>query len=171
MLRNFKWHRIPEDSCATSQPHTFTPVSPQSETAPLLPLPVPSQPLDNNSGPPSDKQLSSLLSKPLWEHLPWHHVVPKTNNCSVVHWSPCLSHYIQRPKCNQFSSVQSLSHVLLFATPWIAARQAACPSPTPRVHPNSRPSSWWCHPAISSSVLPFSSCPQSLTGSESFPMS
>ena len=46
-----------------------------------------------------------------------------------------------------------------------------CPSPTPRVHPNSRPSSRWCHPAISSSVIPFSSCPQSLPASESFPMS
>ena len=46
-----------------------------------------------------------------------------------------------------------------------------CPSPTPRVHPDSRPSSWWCHPAISSSVVPFSSCPQYLPGSESFPMS
>ena len=46
-----------------------------------------------------------------------------------------------------------------------------CPSPTPRVHPNSCPSSRWCHPAISSSVVPFSSCPQSLPASESFPMS
>ena len=46
-----------------------------------------------------------------------------------------------------------------------------CPSPTPRVHPNSCPSSRWCHPAISSSVIPFSSCPQSLPASESFPMS
>ena len=46
-----------------------------------------------------------------------------------------------------------------------------CPSPTPRVHLNSHPSSWWCHPAISSSVVPFSSCPQSLPASESFPMS
>ena len=46
-----------------------------------------------------------------------------------------------------------------------------CPSPTPRVHPNPRPSSRWCHPAISSSVVPFSSCPQSLPASESFPMS
>ena len=46
-----------------------------------------------------------------------------------------------------------------------------CPSPTPGVHSNSRPSSWWCHPAISSSVIPFSSCPQSLPASESFPMS
>ena len=46
-----------------------------------------------------------------------------------------------------------------------------CPSPTPRVHPDSRPLSQWCHPAISSSVVPFSSCPQSLPASGSFPMS
>ena len=45
-----------------------------------------------------------------------------------------------------------------------------CPSPTPGVHSNSRPSSRWCHPAISSSVVPFSSCPQLLPASESFPM-
>ena len=46
-----------------------------------------------------------------------------------------------------------------------------CLSPTPGVYPNSCPSSRWCHPAISSSVFPFSSCPQSLPASESFPMS
>ena len=46
-----------------------------------------------------------------------------------------------------------------------------CPSPTPRVHPNSRPLSQWCHPAISPSVIPFSSCPQSLPASGSFLMS
>ena len=46
-----------------------------------------------------------------------------------------------------------------------------CPSPTPRVHPNSWPLSRWYHPAISSSVIPFSSCPQSLPASGSFPMS
>ena len=45
-----------------------------------------------------------------------------------------------------------------------------CPSPTPGVHPNSCPSSRWCHPAISSSVVPFS-CPQSLPASGSFPVS
>ena len=44
------------------------------------------------------------------------------------------------------------------------------PSPTPGVYSDSCPSSWWCHPAISSSVIPFSSCPQSLPGSGSFPM-
>ena len=45
------------------------------------------------------------------------------------------------------------------------------PSPTPGVHSDSRPSSRWCHQAISSSVIPFSSCPQSFPASESFPMS
>ena len=46
-----------------------------------------------------------------------------------------------------------------------------CPSPTPGVHSDSCPSSRWCHPAISSSVVPFCFCPQSLPASESFPMS
>ena len=45
-----------------------------------------------------------------------------------------------------------------------------CPSPTPRAYPNSCPSSRWCHPAISSSVFPFSSCPKSLPALGSFPM-
>ena len=46
-----------------------------------------------------------------------------------------------------------------------------CPSPTPRVYPDSCLLSWWCHPTISSSVVPFSSCPQSFPASESFQMS
>ena len=56
-------------------------------------------------------------------------------------------------------------------TPWTEDTKPPCPSPTPRVHPNPCPSSQWCHPNISSSVIPFSSCPQSLPASESFPMS
>ena len=71
----------------------------------------------------------------------------------------------------QFSSVQLLSRVLLFATHESQHTRPPCPSPTPRVHPNSCPSSWGCHPAISSSVVPFSSCPQSLPASGSLPMS
>ena len=78
---------------------------------------------------------------------------------------------LELPAMLQFSSVQSLSRVRLSATPWIAACQAPCPSPTPGVHSDSHPSSQWCHPAISSSVVPFSSCPQSLPASESLPMS
>ena len=47
----------------------------------------------------------------------------------------------------------------------------SCPSPTPGAYPNSCRSCWWCHPTISSSVIPFSSCPQSFSASGSFPMS
>ena len=67
-------------------------------------------------------------------------------------------------------SVQSLSCVRLFVTPWIAARQASLSIINSWSSPNSRPSRW-CHPAISSSVVPFSSCPQSPPASESPPMS
>ena len=70
----------------------------------------------------------------------------------------------------QFSSVQVLSLAWLLATPWIAACQAFLSIPTPRVHSNSPPSSRRCHTAISSSVVPFSSVPQYLPASESFPM-
>ena len=75
--------------------------------------------------------------------------------------------YQGSPRDFQFSSVASDSlrpHELQHTRP-------PCPSPTPGVHSDSRPSSQWCHPAISSSVVPFSSCPQSLPASESFPMS
>ena len=75
------------------------------------------------------------------------------------------------PSYIQFSTVQSLSCVRLYETPLTATFRLPCPSPTHRVHPNSCPSSRRCHPAISSSVVPFSSCPQSLPASESFPMS
>ena len=80
-------------------------------------------------------------------------------------------HLLLLSSVTQFSSVQSLSHVRLSATPWITARQASCPSPTPRVYSNACPSSQWCHPAISSSVIPFSSCLQSFPESGSFLMS
>ena len=66
------------------------------------------------------------------------------------------------------SSVQSLSRVRPHE--WQHARPP-CPSPTPGVHSNSGPSSRWCHPAISSSVVFFSSCPQSLPASEPFQIS
>ena len=74
---------------------------------------------------------------------------------------------------NQFSSVQfSCSVVSNSLGPHeLQHARPPCPSPSARVHSDSRPSSRWCHPAISSSVVPFSSCPQSLPASESFPMS
>ena len=79
-----------------------------------------------------------------------------------------LFKYLVSQSVSQFSrSVMSDSlrpHELQHARP-------PCPSPTPGVHPNPCPLSWWCHPAISSSVIPFSSCPQSFSASGSFPMS
>ena len=71
----------------------------------------------------------------------------------------------------EWCSLQSLSRVRLFVTPWSQHARPPCPSPTLAVHSDSHPLSQWCHPAISSSVVPFSSCPQSLPASESFPMS
>ena len=71
----------------------------------------------------------------------------------------------------QFSSAQSLSHVRLFATHESQHARPPCLSPYPRVHSDSCPSSPWCHSTISSLVVPFSFCPQSLPASESFPMS
>ena len=71
----------------------------------------------------------------------------------------------------QFSSVQSLSHVWLFATPWLQHARPPCPSPTPRVDSNSCPLSRWCHPTISSSAILFSSHLQSFPVSGSFQMS
>ena len=72
-----------------------------------------------------------------------------------------------------FSSVQFSRSVMSdFLQPHESQHaRPPCPSPTPGVHPDSHPLSQWCHPAISSSVVPFSPCPQSLPASESFPMS
>ena len=73
----------------------------------------------------------------------------------------------------QFSSVQSSHSVMSDSLQPHESQhnRPPCPSPTPGVHSNSCPSSQWCHPAILSSVVPFSSCPQSLPTSESFLMS
>ena len=74
---------------------------------------------------------------------------------------------------HNFSSVQFCRSVMSDSLRPHESQHArpTCPSPTPGVYSNSCPSSRWCHPAISSSVVPFSSCPQSLPASGSFPMS
>ena len=73
----------------------------------------------------------------------------------------------------QFSSVQFSRSVVSDSLQPHELQHARppCPSPTPGVHSDSCPSSQWCHPVISFSIVPFSSCPQSLPASESFPMS
>ena len=75
------------------------------------------------------------------------------------------------PNVHQFSSVQSLSPVQLFETPWVAACQASLSITNSWTYSNSSPLSQWCHPTISSSVIPFSSCSQSFPASGSFQMS
>jgi len=75
--------------------------------------------------------------------------------------------------CAPFSSVQFI-HSVMSNSLWPHESQHArppCPSPTPGVHSNLCPSSRWCQPAISSSVVSFSSCPEPLPASGSFPMS
>ena len=96
----------------------------------------------------------------------------ETVSCnSLQHLSPLQPQNME--ECSalvvQFSSVTQSCPTL-----WPYELQHArppCPSPTPGVHSNPCPSSQWCHPAISSSVVPFSSCLQSLPASGSFPMS
>ena len=127
--------------------------------------------------------LECKLVEPLWRTV-WRFLRKTGNRTALWPSNPTAGHTHRGnqnwkrhvyPNVHQFkfhiSSVQSLSHVRLFVTPWIAALRPPCPSPTPGVHSDSRPSSRWCRPAISSSVNPFSSCPQSLPASESFPMS
>ena len=87
--------------------------------------------------------------------LDWHII---TQNPQLSGWS-------------LFNLVQSLTFIRLLVIPWAVAHQASCPSPTPRVYPNSCPLSRWCHPTISSSVFPFFSSLQSFPASGSFQMS
>ena len=75
---------------------------------------------------------------------------------------------------NYYLLVSQLSRSVMSDSLWPYELQHArppCPSPTPRVHPNQCPLSRWCHPAISSSIVPFPSCPQSVPASGSFQMS
>jgi len=110
-------------------------------------------------------------------------------------WYVCvLCVYTYKYICEYYSAIKK-NEILPFAVTWVDIEDISsvpfscsvvsdslrphesqharppCPSPTPGVHSDSLPSSQWCHPAISSSVVPFSSCPQSLPASESFPMS
>ena len=91
----------------------------------------------------------------------------------VLYYNVCNCPMLYQNLMNKFSSVQFSRSVVSDSLRLHESQHARppCPSPTPRVHSDSGPLSQWCHPAISSSVIPFSSCPQSLPASESFPMS
>ena len=124
--------------------------------------------------PDHSKGLSEFLC--LWAScvfiplpLGWKRPLPAISSRKIPYLMPLITlHNFYGKSSVQFShSVASNSlrpHELQHARP-------PCPSPTPGSHSNSRPSSWRCHPVISSSVIPFSFCPQSLPASESFPLS
>ena len=93
-------------------------------------------------------------------------------------WLACLSLFCKW--CHQNLGIALISQLVQFSRSVVSNSlrphelqhaRPPCPSPTSKVHSDSHPSSRWCHPAISCSVIPFSSCPQSLPASESFPVS
>ena len=119
---------------------------------------------------------------------PLHHITTTGYTCYFLNmewcklvslklkfWSLCcnMAEFYYTFVTVQFSSVQ-FSRSVVSDSLWPHESQHGrppCPSPPPGVHSDSRPLSQWCHPAISSSVVPFSSCPQSLPASKYFPMS
>ena len=121
----------------------------------------------------SYSSLSNSLPKSIW----LIDIIPKLfaqwmNDFNVIFYR-MFFHMLNNNSFYLLSSVQFSRSVVSYSLRPHESQHARppCPSPTPGVHSDSRPSSQWCHPAISSSVVPFSSCAQSLPVSESFPMS
>ena len=108
----------------------------------------------------------------LWESQIWGQVQDGSIKRSSTHFIP-QTHSIYCYILNQFSSVQFNCSVVSDSLRSHEPQHARppCPSPTPGVHPNPCSLSRWCHPTISSSVVPFSSCPQSFSASGSFQLS
>ena len=90
---------------------------------------------------------------------------------STDEWIKKLWYIYTKEYSVQFSSVQSLSRVWIFWPQEPQHTRPPCPLPIPGVYPNTCPLGRWCHPTISCSVIPFSSCPQSFPTSGSFQMS
>ena len=110
--------------------------------------------------------LTRLVSSSLPMHYPFKQHIFK-NDWRIVNLQ-CSTSFRCTAKCFSYSyqSVQSFSRVRFFVTPWTAAHQASL-SITNSMDSNSCPSSWWSHPTVSSSVVPFSSCLQSFPISSS----
>ena len=103
----------------------------------------------------------------------WLSDVRKLNKHTRLRWSGELSSWVSQIQAREFLSVQ-FSHSVVFDSLRPHKLQHArppCPSPNPEIYSKSYPLSWWCHPTILSSVILFSSCPQSFPASGSFPMS
>ena len=125
-----------------------------------------------------DTQISSLEPEFFFVFTSWvSSGITIGSGCSLMtpRWQVLFPFWVPSGlTCLPFSSVSvQSSHSAVSDSLWpheLQHTRPPCPSPTPGDHSNSRPSSRWCHPAISSSVIPFS-CPQSLPASQSFPMS
>ena len=122
-----------------------------------------------NQGYPLEKEMvahSSILA--------WENSIDREAWRVTVHWVTKSQAQLSNQHFHKnFSSVQFSRSVMSDSLLPHESQHTRppCPSPTPGVHSNLRPWSWWCHPAISSSIVPFSSCPQSLPASGSFQMS
>ena len=93
------------------------------------------------------------------------------SSCTIGYGRQCFNpHCVYAHTLNSFSSVQFSRSVMSNSLQPHGLQHARppCPSPTPGVYPNSYPLSQWCHPTISSSVIPFSACPQSFPASGLF---
>ena len=111
-----------------------------------------------------------LLERQIWDLSP------------LLAWPPCkyILSLLQISACQGFGKVKLVKLTVQFScsvmsnslqSPGLQHARPPCPSPTPGVYSNSCPLSQWCHPTISSSVIPFSSCPQSFPALRSFPVS
>ena len=108
--------------------------------------------------------LMTSLSSFSWSHSSFWFILSFVHTCLIFQFNY---------KFLQFSSVQFSRYVMSNSLQPQGPQhsRSPCPSPTPTVYPNSCPLSWWCHPTILSSVVPFSSCLQSFPASGSFQMS
>ena len=128
----------------------------------FLPHPSPSHPSGSSQCTSPEDLLSCIKSK-LEICFSYHNIHFSMLTSKIIPPSPSLQIRSDQISCSVISD-SLWPHELQHARP-------PCPSPTPGVHPDSCPSSQWCHPGITSSVVPFSSCPQSLPASKPFPMS
>ena len=130
--------------------------------------------------------VSSMRTRPglscstlFFQHLAWY-VANRCSKILVNKWTFRIVTCCHFSPFNNFTTLEKLLSSVQFSRSVVSDSlrshesqhaRPPCPSPTPGVHSDSHPSSQWCHLAISSSVIPFSSCPQSLPASKSFPMS
>ena len=119
------------------------------------------------------EEVWSCLQQISKECMEWHNLLYFRALIEYVSLIKIINSSLHTGFFYQVSSVQ-FSHSVVsdsFQPHGLHHTRLPCPSPTPRAYSNSCPSSWWCHPTISSSVVPFSSCPQSFPASGSFQMS